>query len=65
MFGEATSLQWWVGASTIIVGSFLISRAQRKAEEKGAAEPAVEVPADGAVKAAVGGCCYVGGPLLL
>ncbi|KAI3433669.1 hypothetical protein D9Q98_003478 [Chlorella vulgaris] len=30
VFGEMTSLQWWVGASSIFVGSILIGRAQRK-----------------------------------
>lgn len=29
VFQEATSLQWWAGAVTILLGSFLINRSQK------------------------------------
>ena len=38
-FGEAASLQWWVGASAILGGSFLINRSQRQVTQ-----PALKVP---------------------
>jgi drug/metabolite transporter (DMT)-like permease len=49
VFGEPTSLQWWVGASTILVGSFLINRKQQK---DGAAreDAAQQAPAGAAIK---------------
>ncbi|KAL4430814.1 hypothetical protein ABPG75_006070 [Micractinium tetrahymenae] len=64
LFGEATSLQWWVGASSILVGSVFINRSTRKeaaaaaAAAEGAAQPAAaaeeqeeeEAPAKGAAR---------------
>lgn len=46
VFGEATSLQWWVGASSIFLGSFLISRSQKQEQpaEAGAQEPPASTP---------------------
>lgn len=45
VFGEATSLQWWAGASSIFLGSFLVSRAQKKAAGEAEAAPAVAAAA--------------------
>ncbi|PRW58196.1 tRNA pseudouridine synthase A [Chlorella sorokiniana] len=50
VFGEATSLQWWAGAVTILIGSFLINRSQK---QQPAAAPAT-APAGGAEQRAKG-----------
>jgi drug/metabolite transporter (DMT)-like permease len=59
VFGEATSLQWWVGATSILVGSVLINRSQRKAAEPQAAAVAggVALKVPGAERRVRKGCC--------
>lgn len=42
VFGEGTSLQWWIGASTILAGTYFI-KGPKKAEEGDAAEAAAPV----------------------
>ncbi len=41
VFGERTSVQWWVGATTILVGSYFINRSQKQQ----AGEAVLNVPA--------------------
>lgn len=51
LFGESTSLQWWVGASSILVGSIFINR-NSKALEAPVAQEDGQQQAGGAAAAA-------------